>query len=66
MDKVVFAAIIVFMVITLAILLTGLFSMARGGDFNKRNANRFMRWRVIAQGIAILLFIIFMMTWHRA
>jgi Hypoxia induced protein conserved region len=66
MDKVVFAAIIVFMVITLAILLTGLFSMAKGGDFNKRNANRFMRWRVIAQGIAILLFIIFMMTWHRA
>jgi hypothetical protein len=64
MDKVVFAAIIVFMVVTLAILLTGLFSMARGGDFNKRNANRFMRWRVIAQGIAILLFIIFMMTWH--
>ncbi|HEX3064674.1 MAG TPA: twin transmembrane helix small protein [Dongiaceae bacterium] len=66
MDKVVFAAIIVFMVVTLAILLTGLFSMAKGGDFNKRNANRFMRWRVIAQGIAILLFIIFMMTWHRA
>ncbi|HEY2891794.1 MAG TPA: twin transmembrane helix small protein [Dongiaceae bacterium] len=66
MDKVVFAAIIVFMVVTLAILLTGLFSMARGGDFNKRNANRFMRWRVIAQGIAILLFIIFMMTWHHA
>jgi len=66
MDKVVFAAIIVFMVITLAILLTGLFSMAKGGDFNKRNANRFMRWRVIAQGIAILLFIIFMMTWHHA
>jgi hypothetical protein len=66
MDKVVFAAIIVFMVVTLAILLTGLFSMAKGGDFNKRNANRFMRWRVIAQGIAILLFIIFMMTWHHA
>lgn len=66
MDKVVFAAIIVFMVVTLAILLTGLFSMAKGGDFNKRNANRFMRWRIIAQGIAILLFIIFMMTWHRA
>jgi hypothetical protein len=66
MDKVVFAAIIVFMVVTLAILLTGLFTMAKGGDFNKRNANRFMRWRVIAQGIAILLFIIFMMTWHRA
>ena len=47
------------------VLLLGVFSMARGGDYDKRNANRFMRWRVIMQGIAILLFVIFMMTWHR-
>jgi ABC-type glycerol-3-phosphate transport system permease component len=64
MDKVVFALLIIAMMITLGVLLLGLFSMARGGEFNKRNANKFMRWRVIAQGIAILLFIIFMMTWH--
>jgi ABC-type glycerol-3-phosphate transport system permease component len=64
MDKVVFALLIIAMMITLGVLLLGLFSMARGGDFDKRNANKFMRWRVIAQGIAILLFIIFMMTWH--
>jgi ABC-type glycerol-3-phosphate transport system permease component len=64
MDKFVFALLIVAMMITLGVLLLGLFSMARGGDFDKRNANRFMRWRVIAQGIAILLFIVFMMTWH--
>jgi hypothetical protein len=66
MDKFVFALLIIAMMITLGVLLLGLFSMARGGDFDKRNSNRFMRWRVIAQGIAILLFIIFMMTWHRA
>jgi len=66
MDKFVFALLIFAMMITLGVLLLGLFSMARGGDFDKRNSNRFMRWRVIAQGIAILLFIIFMMTWHRA
>ena len=66
MDKVVFIAILVFMAVTLGILLTGLFSMARGGEFDKRNANKLMRWRVVAQGIAILLFIIFMMTWHHA
>ena len=65
MDKFVFALLIIAMMITLGVLLLGLFSMARGGDFDKRNSNRFMRWRVIAQGIAILLFIIFMMTWHR-
>ena len=66
MDKFVFALLIFAMMITLGVLLLGLFSMARGGDFDKRNSNRFMRWRVIAQGIAILLFIIFMMTWHHA
>lgn len=66
MDKFVFALLIIAMMITLGVLLLGVFSMARGGEFDKRNSNRFMRWRVIAQGIAILLFIIFMMTWHRA
>jgi hypothetical protein len=39
--------------------------MARGGEFDKRNANRFMRLRVLFQGVAVLLFIIFMMVWHR-
>ncbi len=65
MDKFVYALLIAAMVGTLAVLFMGLFSMARGGEFAKRNSNRFMRWRVIMQGVAILLFIIFMMTWHR-
>lgn len=33
----------------------GLYSMARGGEYNKRNANRFMRWRVILQGVALVI-----------
>ena len=33
----------------------GLYSMARGGDYNKKNANKFMRWRVILQGVALLI-----------
>jgi hypothetical protein len=33
----------------------GLYSMARGGDYNKRNANKFMRWRVILQGVALVI-----------
>jgi len=65
MDKFVFALLIIAMALTLGVLLLGVFSMARGGDYDKRNASRFMRWRVIMQGIAILLFVIFMMTWHR-
>jgi sugar phosphate permease len=66
MDKLIFSLLVIAMALTLGVLLLGVFSMARGGQFDKRNANRFMRWRVIMQGIAILLFVIFMMTWHRS
>jgi len=53
---------IVAMVATLGVLLLGLFSMAKGGEFNRRNSNRFMRWRVILQGAAILLFLILVLV----
>ncbi|WP_020590942.1 twin transmembrane helix small protein [Kiloniella laminariae] len=42
----------------LIILFIGLFTMAKGGEFNKNNANRFMRYRVIAQGIALLVLVL--------
>lgn len=50
------------MAATLAVLFFGLFSMARGGEFNRRNANRFMRWRVILQGGAIVLFLLLVLV----
>lgn len=61
MDNVVFGLMIAAMVATLGVLFFGLFSMARGGDFNKRNANKIMRWRVAVQGAAILLFLLFVL-----
>lgn len=48
--------IVVAMLITLGVLFTGLISMARGGEFNRKYGNKLMRLRVIAQGVAILLF----------
>ena len=65
MQAFVFSLVVIAMLLTLGVLFLGLFSMARGGEFAKRNSNRFMRWRVIMQGIAVVLFLIFMMTWHR-
>ncbi|MEX0759223.1 MAG: twin transmembrane helix small protein [Tistlia sp.] len=50
------------MVITLGVLFTGLFSMARGGDFNAKYGNRLMRARIVAQGVAIALFALAMLT----
>jgi hypothetical protein len=45
---------------TLAVLLVGVFSMARGGDFNKRYGNKLMRARVLLQGAALVLLLIVM------
>ena len=40
---------------TLAVLLAGVFAMARGGAFNRKWGNRLMRARVAGQGLAVLL-----------
>jgi hypothetical protein len=47
--------------ITLGVLFAGLFVMARGGEFNRKHGNRLMRWRVIAQGTALLIFALAML-----
>jgi hypothetical protein len=42
-----------------AILMIGIGGFARGGEFNRRNANRIMRYRIIAQAVAIALILLF-------
>ena len=37
------------------ILLFGVGTFGRGGEFNRRHANRIMRWRIGAQAVAIAL-----------
>ncbi|MEC7765078.1 MAG: twin transmembrane helix small protein [Pseudomonadota bacterium] len=46
---------LVAVLIVLGILLTGIGSFGRGGEFNKRNANKIMRYRIYAQAVAIVL-----------
>ena len=38
-----------------AILLVGIGGFARGGEFNKKHANRIMRCRILAQALAVVL-----------
>jgi hypothetical protein len=40
---------------TFAVLVVGVVSMFRGGQFNSKNSNKLMRMRVITQLIAVLL-----------
>ena len=61
--------ILILLAVTLAavviVLLTGVVGMARGGDFNAKYGNKLMRLRVILQGLAIVLFLLFVVTASR-
>lgn len=49
--------------LVLLILVTGIGGFAKGGDFNRKHANRLMRWRIYAQFAAVILLIGF--VWLR-
>ncbi|MEM9168723.1 MAG: twin transmembrane helix small protein [Pseudomonadota bacterium] len=45
---------------TAIVLGFGIYSLARGGAFAKENGNRLMRLRVLAQGVAIVIMMTFL------
>lgn len=57
-----FAATIISMLAVLAILLTGLVAMSKGGAFNEKYGNKLMRARVIMQGVALAFFALTILT----
>ena len=54
--------VVIGLVATLGTLFVGVFSMGRGGDFNKRNSNRLMRLRVILQGFTVVVFVLYLLA----
>ena len=49
--------------IVAVILFWGVITMARGGEYNVKNSNRIMRYRIVFQAIALALILILM--WFR-
>ena len=47
--------IIAVMVAVVVVLLAGVVTMARGGQTSLKYGNKLMRWRVILQGVVLLL-----------
>lgn len=45
--------------VVLVILMVGIGGFAKGGDFNRKHANRLMRWRLGAQFVAVVLIVSF-------
>ena len=49
----------------LAVLMIGVGGFARGGDFNKKHANKIMRLRLLLQFIAVILIVGFVFLMRR-
>ena len=57
-----FILVAIAVLIVLFVLLTGIGGFAKGGDFNRKHANRIMRYRIYAQAVAIVLILIFVLV----
>jgi len=58
-----FLAVVVAVGLVLAILFVGVIGFGLGGAFNRKHSNRIMRYRIIAQAVAIVLILVF--VWVR-
>jgi hypothetical protein len=47
-----------------AVLVLGVVSMFRGGEFNRKYGNIFMRWRVGLQGFVVVLLLLLWLVNH--
>ena len=59
MSSILFIITIITCLVVLIILMSGIGSFAKGGNFGKKYSNKLMRWRIIAQALAVLLIIAF-------
>ena len=50
--------------VVLVILMIGIGGFARGGEFNRKHANRLMRYRIAAQALAVIVIVVF--AWSRS
>ena len=54
-----FWAMCIAVLVVLGILMLGMGSFGKGGEFNRKHANKIMRWRIGAQFVAVLLILLF-------
>ena len=59
MDTVFYYVVVIAVLAVLVILMIGLGAFTKGGEFNRKYANKLMRMRIIAQAVAVLLIILF-------
>lgn len=55
--SVIFPFVAVACLIVVIILMIGIGAFAKGGEFNRKHSNRLMRYRIIAQAVAIIIIV---------
>ncbi|MBM3467915.1 MAG: twin transmembrane helix small protein [Alphaproteobacteria bacterium] len=55
-NPIIFVCILIALAATAGMLVFGLFSLYKGGEFNRKYGNKAMQWRVLLQAIALILF----------
>jgi len=58
-DDPLYYLVIIAILIVLVVLVIGLGAFTKGGEFNRKYANKLMRYRIIAQAVAIGLILLF-------
>ena len=53
---------VLFMLLTLGVLVTGVVSFGLNSEFHKRNSNKLMRLRVVFQALALVFFALLIFT----
>lgn len=54
-----FVVVVLAMAAVAVILLIGIGGFGKGGDFNRKHANKVMRMRIVAQFVAVMLILLF-------
>lgn len=56
-----FILVVIALLAVLAILMFGIGSFGKGGEFHRKHANKIMRWRIIAQAVAVIVILVFVL-----
>lgn len=54
-----FLLVVLAVLIVVGILMLGIGSFGKGGEFNRKNSNKIMRWRIGAQFVAVGLILLY-------
>jgi hypothetical protein len=65
MESVLIALVIIALIATLGVLVAGLISMVRGGQFNAKYSNLLMRARIGTQATTVVLVLIYWLAYAR-